>query len=408
MAWNQWGHTLYDYVHADKRMTEPQKTLRSLGIIKGGGITFISSASMRMAGGEEARMTSDDLEEFVDAGGFKFLPQSWQGNFGAQSEINDWHAWLYGTLKKTGKELRRINIMVIGVYLTLILIWDLISRCFLHRQQPQKRGSLFLRGMFRIVFTHGFVILVAWWACRTVDDSNWGKTIRSQKAYRIPINEDESVDHPPSTLPYRDDILFVPHYESEYLASYSRIVDFAHPGNKYWKEEMNKFAPGYVTLSSDLQEEFCRSLIEWTTVKRRFLKQDADRFWFKVTDLNELIQFCHRELSMAYDPLLDTLLHQLDALENESKFGLFRSTTMHENIAPNYLTVWEKILLPTLKVETTKSNNSTATRFLRYSEQSLCLLYLKRKRKPPKGTLYHQSQCRHHPYRMHGFKRVTE
>ena len=82
-------------------MTEPQKTLRSLGIIKGGGITFISSASMRMAGGEEAN-TWDDLEEFVDAGGFKFLPQSWQGNFRVQSEINDWHAWLYGTLKKTG------------------------------------------------------------------------------------------------------------------------------------------------------------------------------------------------------------------------------------------------------------------------------------------------------------------
>jgi hypothetical protein len=361
LAWNQWGHTLYDYVHADKRMTEPQKTLRSLGIIKGNGITFISSASMRMAGGEEARMTSDDLEEFVEAGGFKFLPQSWQGDFGAESEINDWHAWLYGTVKKTGKELRRINIMVIGVYLILILIWDLIRRCFTQRQRSRQHGSLFLRGVFRIVITHGLVILVAWWACRTVDDSNWGKTIRSQKAYRIPVNQDETVNHPPSTIPYRDDILFVRHYESDYLAAYSRIVDFAHPGNKYWKEEIHKFAPGYSTLSSDLQEEFCNSLIEWTTVKRRFLKQDADRFWFKVSDGNELIQFCHRELSMSFDPLLDALLRQLDALENDSKFGLFRNSSMHEKNVPGYLVDWEKKLLPPLKVESTISNNFTTT-----------------------------------------------
>ena len=54
----------------------------------------------------------------------------------------------------------------------------------------------------------------------------------------------------------------------------------------------------------------------------------------------------------------------------------FVALQMHENIAPNYLTVCGEDTSPTLKVETTKSNNSTATP---YSEQSLCLFYLKRK-----------------------------
>jgi hypothetical protein len=193
-----------------------------------------------------------------------------------------------------------------------------------------------------------------------VDESNWGKTIRSGKAYRIPFNEVENDDdHPPSTVPYRDDVLFVRHYESDYLAAYSRVIDYAHPGNKHWKEEIYRLAPGYSKLSPELKEEFCNSLIKWTSVKRRFLKQDADRFWFQVTDMNELSKYCHRELSMAFDPLLDSLLRQLDALENESYFGLFRGTAMHKKIAPNYLAYWEKTLLPQSKAEKATPSNST-------------------------------------------------
>lgn len=49
LKWNQWGHTFSDFVHADRRMMGIQKPLRSLGLIKGGGWTYVSMASMRMS-----------------------------------------------------------------------------------------------------------------------------------------------------------------------------------------------------------------------------------------------------------------------------------------------------------------------------------------------------------------------
>lgn len=49
LKWSLWGHTFSDFVHAEERMTEPQKTMRSLGLIKGGGWNMISVTSMRIS-----------------------------------------------------------------------------------------------------------------------------------------------------------------------------------------------------------------------------------------------------------------------------------------------------------------------------------------------------------------------
>lgn len=52
MQWSQWGHTFSDFVNAETRMYEPQKTLRSLGLLKGNGWNLISTASFRIANDE--------------------------------------------------------------------------------------------------------------------------------------------------------------------------------------------------------------------------------------------------------------------------------------------------------------------------------------------------------------------
>ncbi len=49
MAWSQWGHTLSDFASADKRMWEPLKTMRALGLWKGSGWNWILVTSMRIA-----------------------------------------------------------------------------------------------------------------------------------------------------------------------------------------------------------------------------------------------------------------------------------------------------------------------------------------------------------------------
>ena len=99
MIWHQWGHTFSDYLHADKRMTEPQKTLRSLGLIKGNGWNYISTLSMRMAN-EDTEMKEDDLEELLEEeDGLWFLPRSWQ-DVDEPSDISVWHGFWFGVLKR--------------------------------------------------------------------------------------------------------------------------------------------------------------------------------------------------------------------------------------------------------------------------------------------------------------------
>lgn len=52
LRWSQWGHTFSDFVFAEKRMYEPQKTMRALGLLKGRGWNLITVASLRIANDE--------------------------------------------------------------------------------------------------------------------------------------------------------------------------------------------------------------------------------------------------------------------------------------------------------------------------------------------------------------------
>jgi hypothetical protein len=47
-----YGHTLYDYSRSETRMSEPQKTLRALGLVKGNGINWITSVLSQLANEE--------------------------------------------------------------------------------------------------------------------------------------------------------------------------------------------------------------------------------------------------------------------------------------------------------------------------------------------------------------------
>jgi hypothetical protein len=357
-----------DFVHADKRMTEPQKTLRSLGLIKGNGWTYISSLSMRIAN-EDTEMTNDDLEEFIEEGvGFSFLPTSWQTDIDEVSEISEWHAFLFGVLKKVESELNRVYVIALGVYLLLIFLWTIVQRAFgLDKKRKMSTSYTVVRIFFRIATTHGLVVVLAWLALNVVEDSNWAKAIRARKAYRIPVTD---VDNPPpSTIPYRMDILFVPHYASNYLASYGRVLDFAHPGNAYWKEITNRYAPAYATLSIDLQRDFCFTLIDWVTIERRFLKLDKERFWTLVDDEDELQKFCRRELMIAFNPMLKTMLRQIDSLQSETKFGLFRETVMQTEIIPDYIQSWDNRLMSPLNNREEEDNSKKLKLFTTTPEQ---------------------------------------
>jgi hypothetical protein len=338
LLWKQWGHTFYDYLHADTRMTQPQATLRSLGVLKGDGINYLSSATMRMAN-EESGMREDDLEVFLEEGGFSFLPESWQGSFGDESDISAFHSFVLGTLKNTKRHLLKINVGAVIAYLMLAISWDVSTR------RQSSIGSGFFKRVVWLAFLCGMVCMLAWMVIRTVDESFWAKGIRAKKAYTLPWVEPE--EQRPGTIPHRNDVLLVPHYASTYMASYSHIIDVAHPGNKFWNDVVKDQAHGYASLSPHLQERFCASLTEWITTERRFLEQGSDRIWYNVTDQRQLMTFCHKELAKAVQPLGAALSHEIDSLKNELEFGRFRMTGMQVTQIRGLLEYWEKrILLP--------------------------------------------------------------
>jgi len=343
LIWHQWGHTLSDYVHSDKRMTEPQKTFRSLGLIKGNGWNYLSSLSMRMAN-EDTGMSSEHLEELLEEeGGLWFLPRSWQ-DVNEESDISDYHAFAIGVLKRVEFEFKRFYFVGLGAYVLIFSFFVMLQRSFgFGNASIQSKLSIAVRFLLRIVATHGVIVVIAWFALNTVEDSYWAKSIRSRKSYRIPVSE---VDNPaPSTVPTRDDILFVSHYSSDYLASYARIVDFAHPGNSHWKAITKRYAAPYAALTQSLKQEFCTYLVLDVTSERRFLKQDEERFWTEVIEINELINTCHRDLTTAYDPLLEKLIFKVDSLQSETKFGKFRGTVMQVKTMPDYLQRWDNRIL---------------------------------------------------------------
>mmetsp|Transcript_23994 Transcript_23994/g.66489 ORF Transcript_23994/g.66489 Transcript_23994/m.66489 type:complete len:848 (-) Transcript_23994:674-3217(-) len=341
LLWNQWGHTFSDFVHSDKRMTEPQKTLRSLGLIKGKGWNYLSSLSMRMAN-EDTDMRSDSLEELLEEeDGLWFLPRSWQDNPEEDSDISDWHGFAIGCVKRVEAELGRFYAMGLGAYVSVFCVLVVLQRALgIGEASRRSKWSTVLRFLLRLVATHGVVVAMAWFALKTVDDSSWAKAIRNRKLYRIPVTDVK--DPAPSTIPHKSDVLFVPHYTSDYLASYARVVDVVHPGNRYWKEITKEYAALYDGMTADMQTVFCASLLSEITRERRFLKQDEERFWTEVVDPLELVTACHRELTTAFDPLLETMVRQVAALQSETIFGKFRGTKMQKEIMPAYLRRWDE------------------------------------------------------------------
>ncbi len=341
LKWNLWGHTIRDFVHSDERMTEFQTILRSLGLIKGNGWNFLTTASMRIANHEIESRKSDLLDWLDEGGSVWFLPRAWQGSFGEVSDINAWHAYLLGTLKKTERELKIINGVAFVAFVLILALWDSMLRIlFVQRSH----GSSLARWLKRMLVICGALVVFAATTRRSISESNWAKAIKSRKAYRIPWTP---VDNPPpSTIPHRTDVLITDHYASDYWASYSKVIDFAHPGNRHWKDTTKRYAAGYARLSPSLKNDFCRSLLDWERVNRRFLTQDEERYWNRVVDEEVLRRFCHRELSMAHFPLIHSLLSQLDALKSETRYGWWRDMTIHTKVIPAYLQQWEETLLP--------------------------------------------------------------
>jgi hypothetical protein len=294
-----------------------------------------------------ARYDKGTLKKFNRSGGFWFLPQSWQipvADFEADHD-NIWYWFLYGTLKHTEANLKKLNVMVFSAYAIALILADLLF--FVTKRS---NGSLFVRNILRLVLTHGLVLAVGFYSLRTVQESNWGKDIQSYKAYRLPVYFLADEELLPETVPTSSDILIAPHYSSDYLAGYGRVLDYAHRGNQFWKQLTKDYSSGYVALPEGLRHEFCASLMQSVRTDRRVLQQDLARSWIPVDDEEELSSFCRRALLRAENPLIEAMVHQVEALQTEAHYGRFQGSVMMAKAAPKVLEEWENMFIPPMSL----------------------------------------------------------
>lgn len=281
------------------------------------------------------------------------------GRGGVYVKSEGWNDYIRGSLHNTENLLLRLNVCVLLSYLFLMLLLDVLLMTivgditFTRRKDKQRkptRTGFFLRSSaVRLLVTHTIVVVIAKSTMKEIDNTNWAKSILSGKAYRFPVYESDHVDTwLPSTLPDKSDVLINKEYSSEYYGSYTRVMDYAHPGNVVWRRLMETYGEGYSMLpSNDLRRDFCNTIVTDVQTDRRFLKPDLQRHWGRITDQTELLDFCHRELIMASDPLRDALLRTVDSLLMETRFGRFRWTVMQNDHMPRLLHTWDELLTGT-------------------------------------------------------------
>lgn len=236
MEWSQWGHTFSDFVHADERMWEPLKTMRSLGLWRARGWNWVAVTSMRIANDDNGYNNPDALDRFLEKGGLRFLPSSWQAEIEEDSNEdlvtdNVWYLFIIGTIKRTEQGLTTLYKSALAACLILYLFLDVVRSLWSRRWVGH--SSYLARGGFRLLMLHGIVGGLAFWGMKTVDESNWAKDISSGKLYRLPmppgIVDQNGRYRTRAVLPTEMDVLVAPHYASDYLAAYGNVLDLAHP-----------------------------------------------------------------------------------------------------------------------------------------------------------------------------------
>jgi hypothetical protein len=319
------------------------------------------------------RITNDDngyhefdLENFVEKGGFKFLPK-W---LDAKLEENDgWFDYVYKTVVNVGRAVETGYLIALAGYLIMFLIINII-------QSAMKRGngSCFLRAIGRLLVLHGCVALLGGYTIYNISLTPWAQSIEHGKAYRLPVASQLPENMSPGTLPIRTDVLVETKYDSEYLYGYNYILELAHPGNGELKGMLVNNSAGYVALPSTMKRELCFDVVKWVGQGGgRFLTQNEEGNWSAMSNA-KAAQVVHKGLMKHANPIVGRLVTEIAYLLSETKFGVFRDMAIHrQHISVMLHNLQDKIIDPPFggmqksKVVTKSSPSPRVGRALRRS-----------------------------------------
>ena len=336
--WSQWGHAFNDYGDANRRMREPWKILRSLGVFKMPGTNwgwdYIQQSLGRISNNQPG-WQRHDYTIFRERGGFNWLPQFLHGDVpdSVTSNRMAWSTFALSSLRKCRDFFWKCDAVYVAVYLVLITFGVLLRV----GQEPGSKRTFrpFRNAFFRIVLLHAFMLLVAKLIQLRIPKGMWGKHVKKGSLYQV--TEQRGLYDLKATMPNKNDILIPDDFQSEYLNAISRFIDVAHPGNEQFLIDVKQNAMNFHKLSNDLKTRLTADFDYWMKQdSRRILAKTINGDWGKtIPEVSR--HFIHKELSKASNPCLGFILKWTDYLLSETKYGYWRDTDLHLTFIPQLL-----------------------------------------------------------------------
>mmetsp|Transcript_4135 Transcript_4135/g.8133 ORF Transcript_4135/g.8133 Transcript_4135/m.8133 type:complete len:653 (+) Transcript_4135:1539-3497(+) len=336
--WTQWGHSVLDLADNWRFMWNPIKTLRALGLYKSRdalwGWDYISVLMIRFSNRDYPGR--QDLMTSLENGTLSVIPEFIRPPVKEDLEDTDtkwYHYYFFIDLAANCKSfLLTASYVAVGVYVGVA--FGLNVGLYLIGKRARKDLSLG-RNVARAILIPATVYLVFYNTKQRLDSSPWARHIRSKKLYQL--SHDFRGPKLPSVLPHEKDVLMLDDFQSEYLASYTRLHEIGHPGNKAFKRMIVESAKGFETLSDSLKLDLSASLMLWNRESQgRFLGKNLVNQWAELTRPMTM-EYIHKQLLRQDNPFVEAAVRSIDYLSSETKFGTWRDTAMQRTHIPSLL-----------------------------------------------------------------------
>jgi hypothetical protein len=336
---------MYDFANPTKHMRQPWRILKSLGLYKpkksDWGWDFVTQAAGRISNAD-AGYRRADFDLFLAQGGFYFLPASLQGSAARPDILTYFKSWfpldqgenpqiwiqfLIDTLHRCQAAIRKAHFGCIAIYLAFVVVGS-----------GKRLGTVLTGGILRILLLHGLIFGLAFWTYRDMESRSWAHNLQNGRLYRgVPSGPHATLPNIPASLPLNKDVLILHEMQSDYMASFTRVLEVTHPGNKAWNKLLSDNAIGYPELSSHLQEKLRSSLLQTVREQqRRIMTKNMGSNWAEVSDTTA-DWFCHKELVSKSNPYIQEAMKLTDYFLSETRFGYWRDTVLHRKYIPGLL-----------------------------------------------------------------------
>lgn len=330
LHWSQWGHTLNEFANPDQYMRQPWRTLKSLGLYKAPGTDwgwdFFTQAIGRIANADTGYYRSD-FDEFWEKGGFFFLPRILQGSLPSE-DLGDAETWIDFMIQTT----RKCHVAVQYTYTGLLAVYVFWVMMQWHTNHDNLR-----RSVVYIAILHATIALLATWLFTKTERRSWAHNIRHGRLFNASTGPHLVLPNIPASLPLEQDILILNDMQSKYMASFSRVLEVAHPGNRAWNNVLDHSWKGYHQLPAPMQQTLRSFLLNQAGKEhQRIMTKNTFGNWAEVdTDIAD--SYCHKQLMYRSHPTVAKTVRLIDYLLSETRYGYWRESIMHLKHIPALL-----------------------------------------------------------------------